>query len=263
MFSMTERSPMMLQFIRFRTRSVFILLMCALFLSLFLTGTAFAERPYKTCDPSEVHPIWWKAHINYDVPAKNLETGEKVPLSKGTDVILMSNNRSGRRRILLKDGTICSVPHGAVAVYEDACTPGDYSVETKEAFVNSRSLPSKTKYLIWVSTDMQSLTVFTGSNKKWEFLKAYKCSSGMVGWASPLGKRRIVSKTQVMYAEKWNSYLQYFLSFGGSGIHKWPGSGAKTKLGVTPCSHACVRLSRSAAIWMYKHIPVDTCLLIW
>ena len=95
-------------------------------------------------------------------------TLRQITLKKGKTVLLISYNRKGSKKIMLKDGTRCSVPRSAVTAYEDACTKGDYSKQTKIDFVNSRTLRSKTKYLIWVSTDMQSLTLFQGSNKHWK-----------------------------------------------------------------------------------------------
>ena len=166
-------------------------------------------------------------------------------------------------QIMLKDGTHCYVPQSALYIFEDACTPGDYTKATKLSFVNSRRITSETEYMIWVSTDMQSLNVFTGYNRHWQLVKSFKCSSGMAGYATPLGSRRIVVKMPVCHSDQWDSNLQYFLSFGGSGIHKWPGGGAGENLGVRPCSHGCVRLGTNAAIWMFKHIPVNTRFLVY
>ena len=248
-----------------RIRIFFILLLAGLFLTLYPSGHVYAkaEKPYKTCSPKEVHPIWWKARINYDVKAKVIGSSKKITLSKGKKVTLISNNRTGKKKIMLKNGTRCTVPAGAVTAYEDACTKGDYSKKTKIAFVNSRTIRSKTNYLIWVSTDMQSLNVFKGRNKHWKFVKTYKCSTGMADYPTPIGLRSIVAKMRVCHSTKWGSNLQYFLSFGGSGIHQWPGSGAVQNLGKHPCSHACIRLGRTQSQWMFKHIPVNTRLLIY
>ncbi len=260
----------MLHFTRIRIRNIFLLLAAGLFITLFPAGQIYAEKPYKTCSPKEVHPIWWKARVNYDVKAKVLKAGKnhpkagkKITLQKGKTVLLISYNKKGKKKIMLKDGTRCSVPRSAVTAYEDACTKGDYSKKTKIAFVNSRTLRSKTKYLIWVSTDMQSLTLFQGSNRHWKYVKSYKCSTGMAGYETPIGRTMVYYKTRVQHSDLWGSDLLYFLSFGGSGIHRWPGGGWGKDLGKRPRSHACVRLARNPALWMYKHIPVKTRIYIY
>ena len=66
----------MLQFTRNRFRYVFLLLAAGLFITLFPAGHVYAEKPYKTCSPKEVHPIWWKARVNYDVKADHTEKGK-------------------------------------------------------------------------------------------------------------------------------------------------------------------------------------------
>ena len=253
----------MLQFTGARVRSVLFLLFAAALLSFLPADHAYAERPYKRCTPDEVHPIWWKAEIRYDEKVKIRETRSTETLEKGTKVTVVSSNVTGAREIMLKDGTHCSVPQSALYIYEDEFTPGEYTKATKLNFVNSRRITSETDYMIWVSTDMQSLNVFTGYNRHWQLVKSFKCSSGMAGYSTPLGSRRIVAKMPVCHSDQWDSNLQYFLSFGGSGIHKWPGSGAGENLGVRPCSHGCVRLGTNAAIWMFKHIPVNTRFLVY
>ena len=106
-----------------KTFFVFLLLAAGLFITLFPAGHVYAEKPYKTCSPKEVHPIWWKARVNYDVQAKVLKagknhpkTGKKITLKKGKTVLLISYNRKGSKKIMLKDGTRCSVPRSAVSI---------------------------------------------------------------------------------------------------------------------------------------------------
>ena len=253
----------MIKSIRPGSRLFAALLLALVVFLLVPAGYAHAEPPYKKCTPGEVHPIWWKAALRYDVQTKVIETREKITLHQGKKVTLVYKRNSKRKKIMLDDGTHCFVPPNSLNVIEDACTDGDYSKQTKIAFVNSRRLISKTKYLIWVSTDMQSLNIFTGSNRKWEFLKSYKCSTGMAGYETPIGLRYIVAKMDVCHSIQWESDLPYFLSFGGSGIHRWPGGSMRGKIGKHPCSHSCIRLSQSPAVWVYRHIPVGTRLLIY
>ena len=239
------------------------LLFLAAFFSLTMSFSAFAERPYKTCSPKEVHPIWWEATMNRNIALTVSETNKTVRLDAGDEVTVTNFSRTGTNIIMLEDGTHCRVNRSEFTVTGDACTPGDYSKQTKINFVNSRRLVSRTKYMIWVSTDMQSLNVFTGSNRNWTMIKSYKCSTGMFGYETPIGTKTITDKVPVFHSVEWGSNLQYFVSFGGSGIHKWPGGGSVGSLGVEPCSHACVRLAGSAAKWIYKHIPIGTKLLVY
>ena len=251
------------QFYKAKIRLLFVLLFGGLLLFLVPAARTYAEGPYKNCNPSEVHPIWWKATIRYDVSGRIEETGERVNLESGDKVTVVSYDRTGSKRIMLKDGTHTTVSANAVEVYEDACTPGDYSRETKTRFVNSRKLTSKTKYLIWVSTDMQSLNIFTGSNRNWTLYKSYKCSTGMAGYETPIGLRAIYEKMPVCHSIQWESDLRNFLSFGGSGIHKWPGGGMAGNIGEHPCSHACIRLGAGPSLKVYRMIPVGTRLLVY
>ncbi len=238
----------------------------AIMLTMVPAHKTYAEKPYKKCSPKEVHPIWWKGTIRYDVDVKIRETKETKTLEAGTKVTVMNYsyyNKPKSVMLLLKDGTHCKVKPSAFTLYEDACTKGDYAKSTKVAFINSKKISSKTKYLIWVSTDMQSLNVFTGSKGNWVLKKVFKCSTGMHDWQTPIGARSIVAKMPVCHSDKWGSNLQFFLSFGGSGIHKWPGSGAGANLGKHPCSHSCIRLGYDNSKWCYKHIPVGTRLLVY
>lgn len=253
------------QFSGTRFQSVLILLLAVMALSLIPSHKAYAEGPYLSCDPSEVHPIWWKATVNYDLTTTVMETGEKVNLKRGDKVTLVSYNRIGVKTIMLDEDEEehCKVPQNAVTAYEDACTPGDYKKNTKVRFVNSKKINSQTEYMIWVSTNMQSLNVFKGSNRNWELVKSFRCSTGMAGYDTPIGYKVIQSKQLIFHSVQWGSNLQYFMSFGGSGIHKWPGVGIEGNIGRHPCSHACVRLGRSAATWCYQNIPVGTRLLVY
>lgn len=238
----------------------------ALFLTILAVNPVYAEKPYKTCEPEEVHSIWYKGKIRYNLTATCIETKKKVKISKGTKVIVKNYSQHRKQKkvlVMLKNKKHFYVKRNAFYLYGYACTPGDYSDETKEAFVNWKGVGSQTKYMIWVSTDMQSLNVFKGSRHNWELVKSFKCSTGMYDWQTPLGYKKIVAKVFSYHSEQWGSNLLYFLSFGGSGIHKWPGSGGKKYLGKQPCSHACVRLTRTASRWMYKHIPKNTRLYIF
>ena len=251
---------------RLNTRRLFILflsLAAAVFLSALLpVQKVHAESPYRSCNPKDIHPIYWKATIRGTFDATIMETHKKTTLRHSQKVIITSYKYKGMNTIKLASGKHCRVHSSRLNVYEPACTPGDFTKATKTAFVNSRTLKSKTKWLIWVSTDRQSFNIFRGSNKHWVFYRKYDCSTGMANFATPLGRRTIRRKIRSYYSEEFESWLNYFLEFGGSGIHVWPGPHVGQYIGKEPCSHACIRLRREAAIWVYKHIPVNTLLYV-
>ena len=241
-----------------------ICLSASMVLSAFLPAqTVLAEKPCTSCSPKEIHPIYWKATLRGTVRVKILETKKKVTIPYGTQVIVTKYKLKGKNTCMLKNGTHFRVPLSNLSIYEHACTPGDFTKKTKTAFVNSRTLRSKTGWLIWVSTDRQSLNIFRGSNRKWVFYKKFNCSTGMANWSTPLGRRKIRQKIRSQYSEEFDSWLNYFLEFGGSGIHQWPGPNPSQYMGKEPCSHACIRLYRMNAIWCYKHIPVGTTLYVY
>lgn len=251
---------------KYLTRHLPYALLCfvaAILLCFIPAQTAHAEKPYVNCSPKEIHPIYWKATIRGDVKVRIKETGKNTTLDHGTKVTVTDYKLKGRNTVMLSDGTHCYVHSSNLNIYEDACTPGDFYKATKTAFVNSRTLRSKTNWLIWVSTDRQSLNIFRGSNRHWVFYRKYDCSTGMANWSTPLGRKRVRFKVKSQYSEEFESWLNWFLEFGGSGIHQWPGPHASKYMGRVPCSHACIRVYRSAAIWMYKHIPKNTLLYVY
>ncbi len=237
----------------------------AILLSLMMlpASTAHAERPYTDCSPKEIHPIYWKATLRGSIRVQIQETKQTKTIDRGTRVTVTNYNPVGKNTVMLEDGTHFKVSISALNIYDHACTKGDFTKKTKTAFVNSRALRSKTNWMIWVSTDRQSLNVFRGSSRHWVLVKKFDCSTGMANWATPLGRKTIIRKERAVYSEEFESWLIYFLEFGGSGIHKWPGPHATEFIGREPCSHACVRLRQAPAIWVYKHVPVGTRLFIY
>lgn len=252
---------------RSTSRRISLLLFCflAIILSMMMlpASKAFAEKPYVDCSPKEIHPIYWKATLRGTAKVEILETKRMKTVDHGTHVLVTNYNPVGRNTVMLEDGTHFRISINALSIYEHACTKGDFTKRTKTAFVNSKALRSKTGWLIWVSTDRQSLNIFKGQNRHWVFVRKYDCSTGMANWSTPLGRKVVKRKERVIYSEEFESYLWFFLEFGGSGIHKWPGPNVNKYIGREPCSHACVRLRQSAAIWVYKHIPVGTRLFIY
>ena len=139
----------------------------AILLSLMMlpASTAHAERPYTDCSPKEIHPIYWKATLRGSIRVQIQETKQTKTIDRGTRVTVTNYNPVGKNTVMLEDGTHFKVSISALNIYDHACTKGDFKKKTKTAFVNSRALRSKTNWMIWVSTDRQSLNVFRGSSR--------------------------------------------------------------------------------------------------
>ena len=119
------------------------LLFLAAFFSLTMSFSAFAERPYKTCSPKEVHPIWWEATMNRNIALTVSETNKTVRLDAGDEVTVTNFSRTGTNIIMLEDGTHCRVNRSEFTVTGDACTPGDYSDENKLCQFQKAGQPDK------------------------------------------------------------------------------------------------------------------------
>ena len=246
-----------------------LLLLAAIFALTFFAPTlkhnqAYAEKPYEDVPIDQIHSIYWKCKTMHDITVTIEQTGEERKIESGTTFTCTYYSLYSTCSGMLHDGSKFKLSKDDFYTIENMCTPGDFKKSTKEAYVNSRKLKSKTKYLIWVSTDRQSLTVFTGKNRHWKVLKVFPCSTGMAQYATPLGVKKLGYKKELLISEQWGGKLNWFCSFGGSGIHSWPNGGnGGHYMGRVPCSHACVRLRQRHAKWVYKHIPKGTTILIY
>ena len=132
--------------------------------------------------------------------------------------------------------------------------------QTPEEFVNSRSIESKTPYLIWVSKKNFRVTVFTGSKNNWKAEKSFKCSVGAPSTPTITGQFEYFSKES-----RW-TYPTYYVGpimrfYKGYALHstllRYNGAVADGRLGMR-ISHGCVRLAPSDIQWMTDMVPLHT-----
>lgn len=251
---------------RKNTKRLIIAVVAALLGSMMLASCVYAKVDTR----QTVHTIYWNAKLR-SAKAINVD-GEKIKLKKGTRVLVLYRPHSRKGKCTCeKDGIRFKVPYSSLSFISDACTikDGDYSVEVKENFVNVKHhLTSKTKYLIWASLDKQRVNVFQGSGNggDWKLVRVSKCSSGSfesptkIGFNMDIGfKKRVYHYSNPTFS----ATVQWFMEFGGSGFHKYAGSGRAKNLGKHPVSHSCVRLVKKHVKWMYKNVPVKTRVVIW
>lgn len=219
--------------------------------------TAAAAEPILPVEGEEiqtVHTIYWKCKMTSSY--KGLSKGKTVT------VVYRSYASGGRSHVLTDDGSVVRVPNRCLNFVADLCTgaEGDYNVSTKLNFVNNKKhLSSRTNFLIWVCLDKQRVNVFQGSMDNWQLIRVMKCSSGLPSSPSRAGLHKCDFKAL------WFRGCNYYVEYGGSGIHKWAYSDYKDlhKIGKHTASQSCVRLKPGDAKWLYKHTPVKTTILLY
>lgn len=140
----------------------------------------------------------------------------------------------------------------------------DYSVATKEGFVNQMNYDSKTEYLVWLSRYTQKVIVFQGYQGNWKVIKTMSCSSGANNTPTPEGIYEIYERTG-----RWNFDLYYVNSVsifsGGHAFHSvlygyndqlWDG-----RVGI-PLSHGCVRMLDEDCKYIYS-LPRYTRVVVY
>lgn len=141
----------------------------------------------------------------------------------------------------------------------------DYSVGTKEGFVNTVGYYSKTDYLIWVNRYTQRVMVFKGSKGNWKLQNTYLCSTGSNYTPTPTG----IFAIQAHYGTwHFSDYVVYYPSgYDGdfafhSTLYGYDGSDYDPTLGA-PASLGCVRMAKNDAYYIYSNIPIGTTVVIW
>ena len=215
----------------------------------FAPEAVFAAKVIPAIQPGEalqhVKSLAWNAVLKKNVKTKygRYKAGKKVVVIKGgvnCIIQLGKHNYRINRKYLLFTTDRASI-----------MTEGDYNTSTKIHFANSKKRNSKTQYLIWVSLDKQRVNVYKGSDRRWNLIRVMECSTGRAN-STPIGNRTIRSK------KKFFEYYMYFLEYGGSGFHKWPGPGMAKRIGKGTASSGCIRMRKKDAGWMYQNIPVGT-----
>lgn len=224
-----------------------------------------AKKIAQKTGTEEVKTIRWSAKIKRNIKQKvdtNLKTpsdkgiGTKIKVKKGTRVTVIQRDyheKAGVSQCMLKNGRVIYVPNKYLYFTAPICTgsKGDYSRETKEAYINGQTIKSGDKYLLWVSLDKQRVNVFTGSSRNWKLIKVFKTSTGKAD--APTLDQSFLRDYRIQWKKKEVTGLYFYSAVYGSGIHRFPGSGASKALGIKPISHSCIRLAQNNAIWIYNN----------
>jgi len=211
-----------------------------------------------------VETVHWKAKIKENVKAKvtanpqnttDSKIGQKVRIKKKTKVTIIQRDyheKKGKSQCQLKDGRVVYIPNKYLSITNAICSGDrDYSPETKEAYVNGQNIPSGDQYMIWISLSKQRVNVFQGSNHNWKLINTYKCSTGKAD--APTLDQSFKSKYVIQWKKEKVDNLKLYSAVYGSGMHKFPGSGASSVLGSKPVSHSCIRMPEGAALWIFNN----------
>ncbi len=182
--------------------------------------------------------------------------GQKIKIKKNTKVTLIQRDyheRAGVSQCMLKDGKEVYIPNRYLKSLKPKATgkQGDYSKETKLAFVNNQNISSGDRYMIWVSLDKQRVNVFEGSNHHWNLLYVWKTSTGAAD--APTLDQSFKSNYIIQWKKEEVNGLYWYNAVYGSGMHKFPGGGMNKVLGIKPVSHSCIRLKVKNAKWVYNN----------
>lgn len=222
----------------------------------------------KATGTETVKTIWWKAKVTANLKATTTETGAEVKLPTGTEVTIIQRDyhkANGISQCRLANNTHCYIANQYLQITAPLATgaQGDYSKETKEAYVNGQTITSNTDTMLWISLDKQRVNVFKGSNRNWKLVKTFKASTGMADYPTldQTFKKKYVAQKKMLVVDG----LQYYTVFYGSGIHKWPGGDMAASIGKVPMSHSCVRLKGSNAKWIFSNtnVPLRSRIWIW
>ncbi len=177
---------------------------------------------------------------------------------KGSTVIV---TRDLEKRWLMKDGIVVkqkSYMDLLTQIYDPSFR---LSAAEAEAWINARGTGSKTGYLFWANKYGQRVYVFQGSKKNWKMIKTFKCGTGNISYGdgSDQGvgfKWQIWDKDKAYPASRGIQYYnQHYSSKWGNSIHKGPAG--------KPCTHGCISLKKSAAIWVFNTLPIGTRVVVF
>ncbi len=259
-----------------------IALSCSLISGVF-AGTAMADKAdetyqvtaariaqeYNAANPTApvetVKTIHWLARTTAKIKTTIQETGEEVSFEAGDNVTVIQRDyhaKAGVSEIQVAEGKTCYIANTYLKWVKALATgaQGDYSRETKLAYINNQNITSRTNYLIWISLDKQRVNVFVGSNGNWQLKKWYKASSG--AGDSPTLDQGFNSYYYVKWKKQAVGSMTWYTSFYGSGIHRFVGGG-QSNMGKNPISQSCVRVATKHAKWIYKNVPLKSRVWIW
>ena len=230
-----------------------------------------------------IHPYYYKAKTLAKLTANGvtIKKGAKVTITKKT---------SSRCHITYKNKTY-KVPTSALEITKFITKASAAPTKAEaEAFVNAKGYQSESEYLVWINTYTQHLYVFQGSQYNWVLVKEHKCSTGDLGYPTPIAVSQIHYKKKIWFFNKEDALAKgldiqcgYWASrIKGGAIHSWMynWSNEKRTTGKEPDgypateaqhkfiwsrpaygkakSHGCVRVPIELAKWIYDNVPVNS-----
>lgn len=213
-----------------------------------------------TDEVKSIRRPYYVTKLKSSVTVKSISDGSKISLKKGSRILATA--KYGRYvNGYTSSGSRIKIRRSSLR-YTGLDSTADYSQQTKELFINSKALSSKTNRLIWVSQRTYTTNIFKGSAGKWKLIKSYKCIVGRWQNRTSGGIHRILRK------EYHGSYGAPSLTFTrGQGTSSYPTGCAfhhyvdRNRTGAR--SHGCVRLSRSALTYMYNTCPTGTTVFVY
>lgn len=136
-----------------------------------------------------------------------------------------------------------------------------YDKATAEAWINATGVKSETEWLFWANKWGQRAYIFRGSKGAWALQKVVKCGTGNIAYGDGSDQGvgfgwKIYDKCKAYQGPQAVQYYnQHYSSAWGNSIHKGPAG--------YPCTHGCISLKKSAAIWVYNNLPVDTRVVVF
>ncbi len=203
----------------------------------------------------DVRTAYWQVRVN-----KTVKSGkDKITAGSYATVIKRDYRRiTGASLVQFPDSDkTIRINNTSLTWIKDLCEPGDYNELTKIEYVNRKGYTSKTDYLVWISLNRQSFTVFKGKKKNWTIIRQCDTSTGKATTPSPTGVYSVYRRAPYHQGVIWWS------EYGGNGIHAWPGGTMTGIIGEHPASHGCVRLTYSDAEWFYNNVPMRTTVIIY
>lgn len=208
-----------------------------------------------------VRTPYYTVKVKKKVTASDLTNGGTVTLKTGTKLVAKSK-RGSKVYAYLNDGTYIRIKRSSLKYTGLDRRPSDYSTETKEQFINSKGLSSKTKYFIWISQYTYRVNIFKGSTGNWKLVGSYPCIVGKWNSRTSPGMRRILKKRS---AGQYGGPVITFTS--GTGTTSNPNGNAfhnfvdGNRTGAK--SHGCVRVGTSVLRYIYNNCPLGTAVFVY
>lgn len=138
--------------------------------------------------------------------------------------------------------------------------------EMLEAYVNERSLSSKTDHLVWVDIDRQLTHVFTGSEGKWTLRHTMPCSTGKNASPTLRGMHEIAERGEWFFTDRLDRGGENWVQFAGPYMfHSLPMDRNRSIMDHTLLerrSSGCIRLSMEDSVWFYSFIKRRTAVFV-